>query len=144
MSIIKIKLIENDAELCSFSQSKGSALSFVFENDMEGYLKIGEHSRSLFGREVRFDLTHIPDGLLSPQLIKDGIAISLPRLSKRGYDIRPIYPSPEQYHALAERERALKARVEELESTVKDLFHKVYGEPLFEFPAAELISKDGV
>lgn len=133
MSILRFALIENEAELCSFSE-KDDKLVFIFDKEIEGYVKIGSTSRAVCGMRAELDTAKLEDGLLSPTLVASGRTVRLPKIKKLGKNILPIYPSPEQYRALCERARALKSRVEELEKTVGELSKKVFGEPLFEFP----------
>ena len=137
MSALKIKIIDNSAELCSFCGEEPDKLVLSFDSPHEGYLKIGSTSFPLSGTRLVVKLSALNDGLLFPKLILQSKTIPLPILKKRGCDIIPIYPSADQFHALAEKERELRCRVCELEKTVEELSKKVLGEPILEFPSDE-------
>lgn len=140
MSVLKIKIFDNEAELCSFSTEDSDKLIFLFDGTEDGYLKIGSSRVPIKSSQATLKLSALNDGLLFPKLIFPNQAIPLPILKKRGRDIIPIYPGPEQFHALCEKTRALISRVEELEKTVKELSGKVFGEPLFEFLSEEWLA----
>lgn len=141
MSILNFTLNDGQAELTSFSKARGDKLVFKFENCAEGFVKVGGISASISSSAAEFSVISLDDGMLSPELLSDNKRIHLPKIRKNGRDILPIYPSAEQFNALLARERALLARVCELENKVSDLVKKVYGTPLFEFPAPEFIGK---
>lgn len=143
MSIFNFKLIDGQAELAKFSRDRGEMLVFKFDECAEGFVRLGGISASISSSRAEFSLLALEDGSLFPELLADGKVIPLPLLRKSGRDIFPVYPSPEQFNALLKRERELLARVTRLEATVSDLVKKVYGTPLFEFPAPKFIGKRG-
>lgn len=156
MSLLIIKLVDCDCELLSFHDGCEGKLVFEFvnedgQNTINGggelslnsselsFVKVGNLSSQIKAGKCTLSLSAIPDGTHSPELIMGKARLPLPSIRKLGENIQIIYPSAEQFSRLADKERALRSRVDELEKTVKGLCSRVYGEPLFVFPDRELI-----
>ena len=125
MNIIKLEIFKNEAECLSFSSSKGAGLTFDFGTEIDGFVTVGSITRSVSEGLCTLDSRILADGEYEPTLILDRKTVRLPKIVKRGEQIRLAGFTDDCIRRLSLRERRLARRVEELEQLVFEISERI-------------------
>lgn len=127
MSRIRMELFGGEVEVKELLCDSKDTMVFEFSPSCDGFVQIGEIAARLEDGVCSFDSRIIENGTYTPELYTGGERILLPDISKFGKLISVNDCTVSYVRAASQRERALEERVKLLESTVTELYEKIYG-----------------
>ena len=127
MSRIRMEIFDGEIEVKELLCDSKDFLVLEFSPSCDGFVQIGELAARLEDGACSFDLRVVENGSFTPELYTDNERVALPDISKFGKMISVNDCTVNYVRAASQRERALEKRVKLLESTVTELYDKIYG-----------------
>ena len=130
MSKVSFEIFDTECELVGILQDGENKLVLEFDEEYDGFVKIGDFTSRLDGTKCEFDLRLIENGEHFPTLVIPNNIIRLPKLKKFGRSIEILDCTDGYIRAVSQRERALEEKVANLEVRLEEISNKVYGETI--------------
>ena len=126
MSKIKFELYGNECEVREFLLDGENILVFEFQEEYEGFVRIGEITSRLNEGKCAFDLRLLPNEEMHPVLVIPNGVINLPTFKKLGRAIELLDCTEDYIRRASQRERALEKRILELEMELREISERIY------------------
>ena len=129
MTKIVYKIFDDYGEVREYS-GEGLTLSVCVSPEQDGYLTIGDVTKSLSNGEVKFNLDKLSDGEYTP-LLFGKTKITLEPIIKKGGKVTPL-PTPDStVRRLLLRTETAEEKLRYLEQRLDDLYKLIEGRIIF-------------
>ena len=125
MKIIVYKKREDFYECSAIKDSREELSSIIFDEPINGKLKLGERILPISGGVCRLDLNNLLDGEYSPVLIKDKRLFKMEEIIIKGAGAQKKTLGEEYLRSLSERIEKNRKRLCRLEALLKDISEKI-------------------